>query len=116
MKLSQRILNFLHPQSEGERVKVREAMSRALAEAEDVAKTIELKRDDICKQLRKEERCVVLQEVVSFEPFSEICEYRYFPKDSLMRLCKNPAHDAHATGIASCNVKQCPKFLEASSK
>lgn len=40
MTLTQWILRFIHPQAEAERVRMREALARAQAEAEDVTRTV----------------------------------------------------------------------------
>lgn len=45
---------------------------------------------------------------VEFATFAETCSYRYKNGD-LRAICKHPEHEAHGTGIASCNKVQCPR-------
>ena len=52
MKLARRILRFLHPEDEAERMKLRHTISRALAEAEDVTRTVKLDGDRLREWLR----------------------------------------------------------------
>ncbi len=42
MNIAQKILRFIHPKDEAERMRVRAAIARATAEAEDVTRTVEL--------------------------------------------------------------------------
>ena len=116
MRLSQRILKIFHPREEGERMELREAVARASAEAEDLTRTVSMNRDEFCAMLRREAGEPAVKEVVIFDTYAAICEFRYSPKDSLMRLCRHPKHDAHATGIAACRDSLCPRLREAAKK
>ena len=53
MNLTQRILRFLHPKAEAERMELRQAIARACAEAEDVTRTVTLDGPRLQEWLRK---------------------------------------------------------------
>lgn len=52
-----------------------------------------------------------IQNTVEFETFADICEHRG-SKDIIVRLCRNPGHEAANTGIAVCAEKVCPIIKE----
>ena len=101
-------------------MQVRQAMALAQAEAEDLTRTVSLDASQFRAWLEKQptgetqdcvpDNCAIIKEVVNFDSFAAICEDRYAPKDSLMRLCKNPEHPAHKTGVAACAIHQCPRM------
>lgn len=74
--------------------------------------------DELTQTLRinREEFLAEIREVVNFQSYADICQYRYSPKDSLMVLCKHKGHDAHATGVAACKEGLCPRLREAAKK
>lgn len=49
---------------------------------------------------------------VEFGTFAEICKFQYSPEKSLMTLCRNPSHEAAASGIAPCQRAVCPFYTE----
>ena len=98
MTLAQKILRMFHPKSEHERMKVRETMARAQAEAEDVTRTMQ--QDSTALRLW-------LSRKRGFKVFSEHCEYRC-KNGGLYFICKHDGHEAHASGFAQCNDEQCP--------
>ena len=51
MNLAQRILRLIHPKDEEQRMKMRQAISRASAEAEDVVRTVSLDGEALKKWL-----------------------------------------------------------------
>ena len=53
MKLAQKILRFVHFEDEDERMKLREAIARAAAEAEDVTRTVQLDGEALKKWLQE---------------------------------------------------------------
>lgn len=57
MSIAQRILRIVHPKAEGERMKMREALARATAEAEDVTRTVKLDAEALRKYLA--ENCTI---------------------------------------------------------
>lgn len=84
---------------------------------DDLYKTVKVGREDFCRQMQEEGDCPVLVDnhiarELKFDTFAEICEFRYSPENSLMRLCKNPKHEAHASGIAPCQQGLCPKLKD----
>ena len=52
MTFSQLMLRVFHPKAEAERCEMREVMSRARAEAEDLTRTVEMSSEDFKKWLR----------------------------------------------------------------
>ena len=115
MKIGQRILQLLHPHAEADRMRYREAVVRAAAEAEDLTRTLSMSSDDF-RRMMEEEHDRELRSVVQFDTFAAICEHRYSPPESVMRLCKHRDHEAHSTGLAACKQGQCPKLKEAARK
>ena len=51
MKLAHRILRFIHPRDEEERMELRQAIARACAEAEDLTRTVTTDGDALKKWL-----------------------------------------------------------------
>ena len=86
---------------------------RTRAALDDLTRTVSMSREQFCELLRKEDDCVLLKEVVQFEPFAQICEHRSAPNGSLMKICKHPEHEANKARIANCNAMLCPKLKEA---
>ena len=99
-----------------ERRRMRGPLERSKAVSERLDRTIdELHELTSCNLLRRRGECpaIVDNEIartVNFETFAEICEYRYSPENSLMRLCRHPKHEAHKSGIAPCQAGLCPKL------
>ena len=93
-----------------------QAAAKKLEKAVDeLNQTLSMSRSDFHAMLAREAG-EHPSEVILFEPFADICEFRYSPKDSLMALCQHPEHDAHSTGIAACREGLCPKLLAAARK
>ena len=95
------------------------ASMRKDAALEELTKTLSMSTGEFRALLAREAKEAgepEIAEVILFEPFADICEFRYSPKDSLMALCKHPEHDAHSTGIAACREGLCPKLLAAARK
>ena len=74
----------------------------AIAELE---KTVHMSKDELFAEARREVANDV-QHTVVFSTFAEICRYR--TKQGIYVLCRNGAHEASGTCIASCNEEQCP--------
>ena len=98
MNLSKRILKFLHPQDEAQRMNFRMAVARATAEAEDVTRTINTDATAMRVWLARRRE---------FSALSERCEFKNKNGAALV-ICKNPEHDAAGLGIAQCAYDKCP--------
>lgn len=94
----------------------REQLCRATAEAEDLNRTISMKRDDFMAHIGESKRLQAIKGTVDWDSYHAICEFRSYPKESLMRLCKHPEHEAANTGIAACKIELCPRLLEVTRK
>lgn len=94
----------------------REQLCRATAEAEDLNRTISMKREDFAAFLGESKRLHAIMGTVDWDSYHAICEHRSYPKDSLMRLCKHPDHEAAKSGIAACKIELCPRLLEVTRK
>ena len=96
------LTKFLHP---FKRQSVKAVQSRVNDAIEDLTKTVRMTKDELFAEARKEVANDV-QHTVVFSTFAEICRYR--TKNGIYILCRNGAHEASGTGIASCNEEQCP--------
>lgn len=76
---------------------------------DNLMETISMSADDFRAMLRREAGPEI-HEVVRFDTFAAICEYRYQPKDSVMTVCKHTEHEAASTGIAPCAAGKCPRM------
>ena len=118
MKLHQRFLRLFDPKGESDRRDYRETAALAMAEVEDLNKTISMKSSNFIAMMqnsREHELTIVANgasKTVEFITFAEICRFHYSPKDSLMSLCKNPKHEAAQSGIAPCQRAVCPFYTE----
>ena len=108
---------FGRPPTDGvERRRMSGPLERSKAVSERLDRSIDrLHELTTCNRLRSKGECPVIvdNEVarsVQFETFADICEYRYSPENSLMRLCRHPEHEAHTAGIAPCQAGLCPKL------
>ena len=116
MKITQRILRFLDPRKEKERMDFRECVAMTQARAMDLDHTMTLNRDELMNEMRHHGVKVVHNEVssaVQFSTYAAICKFRYAPEHSMMRICKHPEHEASATGLAACRLDLCPRMREA---
>ena len=62
-------------------------------------------KDEMFAEARREVANDV-QHTVVFSTFAEVCKFR--TKQGIYVLCRNGAHEAAGTGVASCNEEQCP--------
>ena len=93
---------FLHPFTRPSMKKVQGRVNDAIEELE---KTVRMTKDELFAAQRVEVANDV-QHTVVFSTFAEICRYR--TKQGIYVLCRNGAHEASGTGVASCNEEQCP--------
>ena len=101
----------------GSLLKRHEEATKKLEQAvADLNETLSMPHDEFRELLRKEAGEPLISEVIQFDTFAAICEFRYSPRDSLMRLCKHKDHDAHSTGVAACREALCPLMLKAMKK
>lgn len=107
MRISQRILRFFHPHAENEREQMREILSRARAEAEDLNRTLR----DFPSSNSTVSVMNGVKRVIKFSTFADTCSYAT-TGDFAVRFCRHPEHECKGK-IAKCDVEVCPIMIKA---
>lgn len=100
---------------DGKMKRLAAASKRVDSASEELCQTISMSRADFLAQSTDpQDKLRIVMGTVDFISFSENCQYRYSPEQSLMKLCKHPDHEACKSGVAPCQPSVCPEYLKAS--